>query len=458
MTTFNELIANDLTMPGTYAKIQGLYLECLEHLLIPESRRLADLLEKKLAAIPQATHLELYKKYEQMTVMLKFVALVTLDENNLLKLFQFHLLDALNGRIDINDRLTGRMYLLPETAFETETNRMIEALKQNKQRLGSQPIVLKEDSEPTAPMVKYWLSDYDRYFGPEKQTTMEQEQYLSHNPNVALLTPLEKNVLRQILQLYDNLKPISLALIDKYQNLAESTGAEQKPAAPKVAPALTAPRGERSELYEAAPTTKASSTIIAPSSTPIAQTPAATTVTQKTLRQIAQENKEALNQTLTTAPIKIADFDQPVRPTIKNWLVDYVKMKGAGHHESLERSNYLFNSLNTRTLADKERNLLAEILKAYDDDLPLPVNSQDQTILLDKLTGSNFNAPMSQKRAPQTIPAEPRGERSELYGAAPNGNYREPISEKDLSGPLKPTPPKTAPRLSGNIIDLKDLQ
>src|SRR3989344_4439759 len=274
MTALNELIANDLTTPETYAKIQGLYLECLEHLLIPESRRLADLLEKKLAAIPQATHLELYKKYEQMAVILKFVALVTLDENNLLKLFQFHLLDALNGRIDINDRLTGRMYLLPETAFANETNRMIEALKQNKQRLGSQPIVLKEDSEPTAPMVKYWLSDYDRYFGPEKQTTMEQEQYLSHNPNVALLTPLEKNVLRQILQLYDNLKPISLALIGKYQGLAESAGAELKPTAPQVAPALTAPRGERSELYEAAPGKSSSAPAI--------------TIAQKTLRELAK--------------------------------------------------------------------------------------------------------------------------------------------------------------------------
>ena len=161
---------------------------------------------------------------------------------------------------------------------------------------------------------------------------------------------------------------------------------------------------------------------------------------------MAKDNKDALNQNLTNAPIKITDFDQPVRPTIKNWLVDYVKIKGAGHHESLERSNYLFNSINTRSLAEEERNLLAEILKAYDDDLPLPVNSQDQTILLEKITASSSSAP-----------AVPRSERSEFYGT-PGGSYREPISEKDLSGPAKQIPAKPTPRLSGNIIDLKDLQ
>jgi hypothetical protein len=35
--------------------------------------------------------------------------------------------------------------------------------------------------------------------------------------------------------------------------------------------------------------------------------------------------------------------------------------------------------------------------------------------------------------------------------------YREPITEDDLTGPQKSSPRPT-PRISGNIIDLKDLE
>ena len=186
-------------------------------------------------------------------------------------------------------------------------------------------------------------------------------------------------------------------------------------------------------------------------STPTSASALSITVTQKTLRQLAQENKEAFNQNLTTAPIKITDFDQPVRPTIKNWLVDYVKIKGAGHHETLARNDYLFNSVNAQSLTAKERELVASILNAYDNDTPLPINAQDQTILLNEI--STESPPAVNRLASKPIqPAVPRGERSELYGS-----YREPISQEDLSGPMKPAPSKPAPRLSGNIIDLSNI-
>lgn len=170
--------------------------------------------------------------------------------------------------------------------------------------------------------------------------------------------------------------------------------------------------------------------------TPAATPAPAITVVQKSLRQLAQDYKDALNQNLTGAPIRVADFDQPVRPTIKNWLVDYVKIKGAGHHESLERSDYLFNSANAKSLPERERAIVAEILRAYDDDLPLPFDEQSQTILLENLTA-----------APKTTRPTPS-----------SAGYREPISQNDLTGPFKQAPPRPTPKISGNIIDLKDLQ
>lgn len=170
-------------------------------------------------------------------------------------------------------------------------------------------------------------------------------------------------------------------------------------------------------------------------------------IIQKTLRQLVKDDKDALNQNLTGTPIRITDFDQPVRPTIKNWLVDYVKLKGAGHHESLERSDYLFNSPNTKGLPEEERALVSAILNAYDNDSPLPINAQDNTILLRPVPRGDLPADKEFYAAPLTAPNAPRTD------------YREPISPEDLSGPLKQPPPtRGAPRLSGNIIDLKDLE
>jgi hypothetical protein len=128
--------------------------------------------------------------------------------------------------------------------------------------------------------------------------------------------------------------------------------------------------------------------------------------------------------------------------------VDYVKTKGAGHHESLERGDYLFSSPNAKPLLENERSLVSAILKAYDDDLPLPVNVQDQTILLENIKTEKTITNETNEQAPiLTTPSN-----------VPSG-YREPIAKEDLIGPLKnQAPPKNTPRLSGNIIDLKDLQ
>lgn len=195
-------------------------------------------------------------------------------------------------------------------------------------------------------------------------------------------------------------------------------------------------------------------TSVEPVIKPFAQTtaPPAPIIISKPFREAAQENKEILNQLLTAAPIKIADFDQPVRPTIKNWLADYIKQKGARQHDELERGDYLFNSANIKGLLAGERTKLADILKAYDENSAVPILSDTKLIVLDRL-GSALPptrpaSPSSPKPAPIVPPAQSK--------TAPNDLYREPVVKSDLTGIQKPLP-RPAPRLDGNIVNLKDL-
>ncbi|MBU2037457.1 hypothetical protein KJ866_04665 [Patescibacteria group bacterium] len=288
-----------------------------------------------------------------------------------------------------------------------------------KQPITFDSIKIRDFATLVLPSIENWLQDYQQTAGGQKHDSVERSDYLFNSANTKNLTPPERQKLSAILQSADENSTIA---IDPEKQII-IFGLTQTP--------------ETTIKKDATRPAIANKTI-----------PSA----QKTLRQLAQDNKNALNQNLTTSPIKVADFDQPVRPTIKNWLVDYVKIKGAGHHASLERSDYLFNSPNAKALPAKERALVAEILRAYDDDLTLPINESDQNILLDKL--SVFETP----RFDRTTSPPPSASASTPSRPQPASQYREPISQEDLSGPTKQTPPKPTPRLTGNIIDLKDLQ
>lgn len=181
-------------------------------------------------------------------------------------------------------------------------------------------------------------------------------------------------------------------------------------------------------------------------------------VIKKPFRLAVQENKEILNQLLTASPIKIADFEQPVRPTIKNWLSDYIKQKGTGYHDELERSDYLYKNANAANLPNKERAKLAKILRAYDEDAEVPISSENKLILIEELSKKESPKQPTIPTAPpvQTaLPVQPPPTRSEPTAKAGPDTYREPVAEEDLTGPFKPLV-KPIPRLDGNVVDLKE--
>jgi hypothetical protein len=222
---------------------------------------------------------------------------------------------------------------------------------------------------------------------------------------------------------------------------------------------------------------------------------------KKPFRLAVQENKEILNQQLTANPIKIAEFDQPVRPTIKNWLADYIKQKGSGHHDELERSDYLFKSLNATNLPPEERVKLSKMLKAYDEDIEVPISLETKLIDMEELMKKDAPktpvaptaptapvtpkpvaplTPLTQPATPQTQQAQPTQAFSTpaavqqpaqtlprpippplpptppqpRYSGA--DSYREKVAQEDLAGPIKPIA-RPEPKLDGNIIDLKNI-
>jgi len=80
-------------------------------------------------------------------------------------------------------------------------------------------------------------------------------------------------------------------------------------------------------------------------------------------------------QLVTSNHIKLKNFPEPVRPNIKNWLSDYIFNTGHDSHDSMIRGIYLFQNENTKILNSSDRQKLAYLLKAYDENSPVNVNT-----------------------------------------------------------------------------------
>ncbi len=93
---------------------------------------------------------------------------------------------------------------------------------------------------------------------------------------------------------------------------------------------------------------------------------------------------ELKEQIITSNHIKLENFPQPVRPSLKNWLADYVFNTGHKHHSSLVRGNYLFRNENAQALNYSEQQKLSYLLKAYDENELLKINTNLKQIIFPK--------------------------------------------------------------------------
>jgi len=80
---------------------------------------------------------------------------------------------------------------------------------------------------------------------------------------------------------------------------------------------------------------------------------------QEDLAKALQSNQEKLTQ-------KKFELDsKPVRPTVANWLKDFIQHSGAGMFDNVKLSSYLTNSKNAKLLDEGEKKLVKKILLLY---------------------------------------------------------------------------------------------
>lgn len=193
---------------------------------ISRARNLIVKLENLLKERPDlsVSQPQLYQYLQDILIKLKFVALPTLSDQKVFELIREHLLEALIAEINIERILEINLRSIPIT-FRGEFKREVrQSLKENQQKLGSQSLIIEGKPTPQPPTLKNWLLDYDRQMDIRKHSELEREQYLAQNSNAQKLSPTEKDLLRKVLKLYDNLKPTPVSQVEKWLKSARDKG------------------------------------------------------------------------------------------------------------------------------------------------------------------------------------------------------------------------------------------
>ena len=102
---------------------------------------------------------------------------------------------------------------------------------------------------------------------------------------------------------------------------------------------------------------------------------------QLPLLKAMSEYRHIAEQMLTAEKIKLRGSVELVRPSLGNWLKAYREELGVGFHEPVQRGSFLFQSQNGKRLSSDERARLNLILKSVEEEFPLEIDTEHQTII-----------------------------------------------------------------------------
>ncbi len=115
------------------------------------------------------------------------------------------------------------------------------------------------------------------------------------------------------------------------------------------------------------------------------------------LLQALSKYEQLGNQLITNERIKVKSQTEPVRPSLLYWIKYYRDELGVGHHDSVQRGDFLFRSENGKRLSPEERERVNLVLKSVEENFPLEIDTEQSLVLF-----PTFVAPQAPRPVPQT--------------------------------------------------------
>jgi hypothetical protein len=151
-------------------------------------------------------------QYQALSQQLRFAAIEFLSEGNLAAFIESFYVRANQENEDItsiNEKIMNRILLAYPDERKTLVWGMLTALKKNQEMIG-RSVFVDTSGQQKSPTVANWLANYDQFFGVEPQSNADVLRYFNQNQKVSQLEKSEKELIRLLIELYEELKIIGL--------------------------------------------------------------------------------------------------------------------------------------------------------------------------------------------------------------------------------------------------------
>lgn len=161
----------------------------------------------------------LAEAYDGVIVYLRFAVLQFLEEKDLLDLFRKHLLDGFTIDVDLKKQIELLLLLYGEAGARSVARKLVYALLENDELIGSQSLTIPGAPMPLPPSVRNWIVDFLSVTSArQKPTSLEIATYFNQSSNARKLNAQQRETLRQVLAFYAFL--LNPPIIDFLHSLA----------------------------------------------------------------------------------------------------------------------------------------------------------------------------------------------------------------------------------------------
>jgi len=429
----------------------------IEHIDDVKARKILKEIESVFSDSRNQSNRDLLAKLDDLKTKLEIVALPNLTDEVAENVLRHHYLESFNIGIDMENRLTAKLFFVPEIPRDELRKKLQKAILENDEQFG--PLTVGQ-----------WLREFEKMFNIHTRDRSAPVRFVTEHPQARALSEIDKAKLKEIIYTYDYLLVSTLpATGPVLEEILNSSMAERREtreiaeARPVIAPVRTGGEGSRS-FYEPLMQRRTARFPGGPSGE-------AGGIESLPLLQALQKYPRLGEQAVTSSPIKLKIFPDPVRPSIKNWIAEYHSVLGAGTHGTMERGNFLYHSENAKRLSFGERQKLAVILKSLDENEPVAVDEEKQEIVFSPHP-ETLSPPAGVAREMLGKPPLPAGEDAPTRVGAGEGeeirfSYPQKLQSERPSAPpppppsppVSPPPPpmplKPEPRIEGNMVDLR---
>ena len=289
---------------------------------------------------------------------LRFVAFPELPLDEACRILSSEILSFIGSGLSFDDHLSVRYDFTAYGEHEDERLALKKAILSNTEKIG--PLGIGE-----------WLQLFDQLFDPETREDRSILDFFTKEPRIAELSRRDQQMLRSILDAYEHWIAVRrLNLID----LATAYGQGTKEIGSKIGKTESSEPRELSVAYKGGQSSRedTSQSRIPNESLPL-------------LKALGKFEKLG-SQQVTNSKIVVKGQNDPVRPTIFNWLRAYRDELGVGAHDSVVRGQFLFHSLNGKGLSSDERDQVGMLLKSIDENSPLTIDAGRQEVVFQRTT------------------------------------------------------------------------